>query len=162
MSRAIYGVLADALGGEAAKVLQYAGDLDQAVEMIKRTQRTVGLNVMIADGKSNRAVIVEIAANRYAVRKAKDGVIYATNRYRASWMQSVQGGGWLGSALRGKQFEEIFAAEYGRIDLKTTVEVLRDKFAEGTPAHDGFVSPGIDNQGTLAGLVFLPAAVART
>jgi predicted choloylglycine hydrolase len=41
------------------QVLQYSSNLKEAIEMVKKTPRTVGLNIMLAFAHDNRAVVME-------------------------------------------------------------------------------------------------------
>jgi len=139
------------------QVLQYADNLEEAINIIKETPRTVGLNILLAGFSDQQAVVVETSANRFFVREAED-YIYATNRFRSSYMQSYQAGGWLASNLREQRFDEIKEIYKGKLDYKLIVEILRDKFAPESLAARGYVS-GIENIATMASLVFRPASL---
>lgn len=137
------------------QVLQYAGNLEEAVNIIKETPRTVGLNIVLASARDHRAIVVETSANRLYIREAED-FIYATNRFRSSYMQKYQGGGWLASSLRDLRFEELHKELKGKLNYQNAISVLRDKFAPGSAAARGYIDSGIENIGTMASLVFRP------
>lgn len=135
-------------------VLQYATNIDEAINMIKETPRTVGLNIMVASAKDKRAVVLETSASRLKVRRDKN-YIYATNRYRTDYMKQFQEGSWIHSELRDKRFKELLNIGNGKIDYRDVIEMMRDKFAKNSPERKGFVA-GIENAGTMASLVFRP------
>ncbi|HHT26081.1 MAG TPA: BamA/TamA family outer membrane protein [Firmicutes bacterium] len=136
------------------EVMERAETLDQAVHIIKEAPRTIGLNILIGDAKEPRAVVVEAAANHYAVRTADD-FIAATNRYASSQMQPYQRAGWYASALRDSRLAELEMEHRGRFNAQVLATVLRDKFSADSAAHQGMVR-GIDNANTMASLVFDP------
>ena len=82
------------------KIVQYASTLDEAIEMVLNTPRTFGMNIVISDSKIPDAVVLEVDANRYAIRRAQDGVLFATNQFNTEYMGQFQGSSWLASARR--------------------------------------------------------------
>jgi predicted choloylglycine hydrolase len=136
------------------EVIERAETLDQAVQIIKDTPRTVGLNILIGDAKEPKAVVMEVSANHWAIRTADD-FITATNRYAASSMQSYQQAGWYSSALRDERLSELEVEYRGRFNAQVLAAVLRDKFSESSVAHEGMVR-GIDNANTMASVIFDP------
>lgn len=135
-------------------VLQYASSLEEALDMIKRTPRTVGLNLMVADAKTQKAVIVEVTANRMALREGED-FIFSTNMFHHPYMVEYQAPGWLASHLRDERFFELGQEHYGQIDLYLARDFLRDTFKVGSPPREGFIS-GINSHSNLAALIFVP------
>ncbi len=136
------------------QVLQYADNLDEAIKLIKKIPRTVGLNIVLASALDKQAVVIETSANRLFIRK-DENYIYATNRFRSPYMQKYQDGGWLSSSLRDQRFEELKGVFMGKLDYQKGIEILRDKYAPGSPANKGYVS-GIENAATMASLFFRP------
>ena len=66
--------------------MQYASTLDEAIEMVLNTPRTFGMNIVISDSKIPDAVVLEVDANRYAIRRAQDGVLLRpTSLTRSIW-----------------------------------------------------------------------------
>lgn len=136
------------------QMLQYAGNIDEAIAIIKETPRTVGLNILVADGGSREAVVVEVSAHRMAVRKAAaEPFIYAANRYQTEYMKQYQDGGWLNSASREQRFEQLKKYWWGRFDVRSAIEVMRDKNDPAVAGGAG-LHPGIQNSGTIASVAF--------
>ena len=54
------------------RVMEEAGDVDEAVRIIREARRTVGINYLIADAKARRAVAVETTRSQIAVFEADD------------------------------------------------------------------------------------------
>lgn len=135
------------------RVLQYAGTLEEALDLIRQTPRTVGLNIMLAHAGTGEAVVVEMTANRMAVRRSPN-YIFSTNMYQDPYMQGFQAPGWMASALREQRFAELGAQYYGDIDVVVARDFLRDKLSG--PAREGFYG-GINTESNLASMIFLPA-----
>ena len=133
-------------------VLQYAGNLDEALEIIKQTPRTIGLNLMLADAASEEAVVVEITANKMAVREADD-YIYSSNMFQDQYMKQFQAPGWMSSALRDSRFAELGEFHRGKIDLEVSRDILRDKLSG--LSREGFYA-GINTEVNMASMVFVP------
>ena len=57
------------------QIVQYASTLDEAVEIVLGTPRTFGMNIVISDSKIPDAVVLEVDANRFAIRKAEEGLL---------------------------------------------------------------------------------------
>lgn len=133
-------------------VLQYAGTLEEALEMIQETPRTVGLNLMLADAGTGEAVVVEITAHRMVVRRSQD-YIYSSNMYQHPYMQQFQAPGWMASALRDARFSQLGTEHFGAIDLEVGRDFLRDKLSG--PAQAGFYA-GINTHVNMASMIFLP------
>ena len=55
------------------QIVQYASTLDEAVQIVLGSPRTFGMNIVISDSKIPDAVVLEVDANRYSIRRAKDG-----------------------------------------------------------------------------------------
>lgn len=133
------------------QVLERASTLDQAVEMILEAPRTVGLNVLVADGKIPDARVIEMAANRYQVRRPENGLIWATNRYETPYMREIQAPGWLASEARDARLRELFTGWHGRFDLRQAAALLRDR-DDGPPGQE--LGGGINNAGTIVTALF--------
>jgi predicted choloylglycine hydrolase len=135
-------------------LLQYAANVDEAIGIIKEMPRTVGLNILVADGSAREAVIVEVSAHRMAVREAgAEPFIYAANRYQMPYMKQYQASGWLSSASREKRFEQLKEFWWGRFDVNSAIEVMRDKNDPAVAGGAG-LHPSIQNEGTIASMVF--------
>ncbi len=134
------------------QVLQYAGTLEEALDLIQRTPRTIGLNLMLADPGSGEAVVVELTANRMVVRHSDD-YICSTNMYQDPYMQQFQASGWMSSSLRDNRLVELIEQYWGNIDVGVSRDFLRDKLSGA--ARDNFYA-GINTEVNLASMVFVP------
>ncbi len=134
------------------QVLQYAGTLQEALDMIREAPRTIGLNLMLADAGSKEAAVVELTANRMVVRHSDD-FICSTNMFKDSYMQQFQAPGWMSSDLRDRRFNELKEQYWGNIDVEISREFLRDKLSG--PAREGFYA-GINTEVNLASMVLVP------
>lgn len=139
------------------RALQYGTDLDAAVDIIRRSPRTVGLNILVADARRGQAAVLEVTAHRLAIRRAHE-FIYAANRFKTQYMSGFQADGWLSSALRETRLETLQELWRGRFDVAHAVAVLRDKNDPSLAGGAGLL-PGIHNEETVAGLVFDPAGL---
>lgn len=63
------------------RVMEEARGLDEAIDMLRRTRRTQGNNVLLASGDEGTAAVVEYTHRHIAVRRAEDGWIAATNHF---------------------------------------------------------------------------------
>lgn len=63
------------------RVMEEAGTVDEAVEIIREAKRTVGVNYLVADAKTRRAVVIETTHRHLRVFEADDpaehGIAYA-------------------------------------------------------------------------------------
>ncbi len=134
------------------KALQYGGTIDEVLEIILNSPRTVGLNLMVAD--TERAVVVELTAYRMIVREAENAV-FTSNQFQDPFMKQFQAPGWMASALRDRRFEELIHDNWGKIDVSLARDFMRDRFDPGSSANLGFVS-GINTESNLASMVFVP------
>lgn len=137
------------------EIVERAETLEQALEIVKGTPKTIGLNILIGDANIPRAVVVEVSANRYAVRETGTGFIAATNHYVSEVMKPHQQSGWHTSALRDSRLAELSETGQGHLSAAAMAEILRDKFAPGSLSHEGFLR-GIENSSTMASVVMDP------
>ncbi|HHV44902.1 MAG TPA: hypothetical protein GXX57_09605 [Firmicutes bacterium] len=137
------------------QIVQYASTLEEAIEIVLGTPRTFGMNIVISDSKIPDALVLEVDANRYAIRRAKGGVLFAANRYNTEYMQPFQASGWLSSARREERLDQFFSDHYGDIRVESMVELLRDRGKPGSAEYEGLLD-GINNAGSLLSCVFSP------
>ncbi len=137
-------------------VLQNAATINEALEIIKNTPRTIGLTLLLADGKTPEAVVVEITANRMQVRTGED-YIFAANRYLHPEMKEFQAGGWLASALREKRLQELITDKFwGEIDVPITRDIMRDRLPPEGFNQENF-GQGINHEVNMASMVMVPS-----
>ncbi|MFW6120683.1 MAG: C45 family autoproteolytic acyltransferase/hydrolase [Petrotogales bacterium] len=137
------------------EIIQYDSTLDEAIERIKQAPRTIGLNIMISDSKVNKAVVVEVTANEYAVRESESDYIYAANRYLTEYMKNFQSGTYSQSKEREERLEELYMLNAGKIDSEVVATFLRDKYAPGSANYQNF-EWAIDIPGSVISIVFDP------
>ena len=137
------------------EILQYAKDLDEALEIIRKTPRTIGLNLMLTSAKEDKAVVVELTAHHMHVRESNNSYIFTSNMFQNKKMKKFQDVGWLSSALRDRRFKELNKKYFGKIDEKIMRNIMRDKFDPKQPAGKGLYS-GINSENNLASMVFAP------
>lgn len=137
------------------QIVQYASSLDEAVEIVLGTPRTFGMNIVISDSKIPDAVVLEVDANRFAVRRAEQGLLSVTNRYNSEYMKQFQTSGWLASERRDQRLEQYLSHNYGAIKAESMVELLRDRGQPGSLAYEGLLD-GINNVGSMLSCVFSP------
>ena len=137
--------------------LQYGGSVDEVVNIIKNTPRTVGLNILVADAARREAVVLEVSAYRMTVRRedsARANFIYSANRFLTPYLKEYQEPGWLSSAFREARFEKLKQAFSSELKVEDAVRILRDKEVEDpdSPA----LLPSIQNNATISSMVFDP------
>ena len=144
MSYSLVDRFANSLDGTAMlflmrQIVQYASSLGEAVEIVLGTPRTFGMNIAISDSKIPDAVVLEVDANRFAIRKAEEGLLTATNRYHSEYMRQFQAPGWLASERRDQRIAQFLAKHYGEIRVESMVELLRDRGEVGSAEYDGLL-----------------------
>ncbi len=128
-------------------VVQFSENIDQAIELVKSLPRTVGLNITISDANSNRAVVMEIASEKYQIIE-KDNFIFTANRYNTEFMSKIQSGAWMHSKEREERLNYLIENNYGNINEYVIAEILRDKVTDNDFIY------GINNSGTMASVIF--------
>ncbi|MEK6678828.1 MAG: C45 family autoproteolytic acyltransferase/hydrolase [Nitrospirota bacterium] len=112
------------------KTLQYANNIDEAVKIISETPRMSSSSIIIGDGKTNEAVIVEASARKMAVRKSERSVIFQTNHYVTELYKddpkNIAARDKGNSMPRFKRLEKIISENYGSITKEKVIEFLRD------------------------------------
>ena len=139
--------------------LQYGGSIDEVIDIIKNTPRTVGLNILVADAARREAVVLEVSAYRMTVRHADSSTgvnfIYGANRFLTPYLKEYQKAGWISSAFRESRFERLKQVFLHGFKVEDAVRILRDK---GTDDPDSPVFlPSIQNHATISSMVFDPA-----
>jgi tetratricopeptide (TPR) repeat protein len=112
------------------KILQYANSIEEAIKIISETPRMSSSSIIIADGKSNEAVVIEASARKMAVRKSERGIIFQTNHYLSSVYQddpkNIIARDKGDSMPRFKRLEKLISENYGNITKEKVIEFLRD------------------------------------
>ncbi|MBI5180580.1 MAG: hypothetical protein HZA05_04155 [Nitrospirae bacterium] len=112
------------------KILQYANTIDEAVKIISETPRMSSSSIIIGDGKSNEAIVVEASARKMAVRKSEKSVIFQTNHYVTELYKddpkNIAARDKGNSMPRFKRLEKLISENYGSITKEKVIEFLRD------------------------------------
>jgi isopenicillin-N N-acyltransferase-like protein len=125
------------------EVLQYSNNLTQAIDIINQTDRTIGKNIVLGDGKNLNACVVEISAHYCKVFWAGDpaediephysipNAVRRTNHYVDPELAATQRpvydprDGWGWSWDRYEKLSQLIADNYGNIDAEMSIEFLR-------------------------------------
>jgi isopenicillin-N N-acyltransferase-like protein len=128
------------------EVLQYSNNLPQAIDVINRTDRTTGRNIVLGDGKNLEACVVEMSANYSKVFWAGDpeeniephysipNAVRRTNHYVDPELAATQrdpydprlcGPAWNNSWLRYERLSQLIEDNYGNISAEMSIEFLR-------------------------------------
>jgi isopenicillin-N N-acyltransferase-like protein len=127
------------------EVLQYSNNLTQAINIINQTDRTIGQNIVLGDGKNLNACVVEISAHYCKVFWAGDPAediephysipnsVRRTNHYVDPELAATQRSSydpretsWIADSwARYEKLSELIEDNYGNIDADMSIEFLR-------------------------------------
>ena len=114
----------------AREVLQYAGNIEQAIEIIKKRKTFVSESFLIGSAKDNKAVIVEKTPTAFDVYEEKDNSIICTNHYQGADLfhqkENLIQMSQSASVYREERIRELL----NRVVLNSpaqTAKILRDK-----------------------------------
>jgi predicted choloylglycine hydrolase len=112
------------------KILQYSNTIDEAIKIISETPRMASSSIIIGNGKTNEAVVVEASARKMAIRRSERGFIFQTNHYVSEIYKDDQKNIIArdkgDSMPRFKRLEKLISENYGNITKEKTIEFLRD------------------------------------
>lgn len=136
------------------KVIQYSSNLEDGIKIITDNKRTVGVNILITDGKIKKAKIVEFSPKKYTIREMHNGSIFTTNHYVSQNMKKEQKFP-PDVCYRYERLKTLFKKNYKNIDIEKMIEFLRDRYDYQTGKIDcyGF---SINNSGTAQSIIFSP------
>ena len=113
------------------EILERAGSVGEAVAIIKAAKVMVPEALLIADGKAGKAVVVELAPNKVAVRRSTSGVLGLTNHFLAAKFKADASNDWLRryttSDARYKRLMQLLSRFSGRMDARTAAMILRNR-----------------------------------
>jgi tetratricopeptide (TPR) repeat protein len=113
------------------EILEEASDIKEAVAVIKRHQVMVAEALLIADGKTPEAVVVELSPRTLAVRRAPAGVLAVTNHLLDSKFKGDAANNRLRryttSEVRHQRLSQLLKRFGGRIDVRTAAMILRNR-----------------------------------
>jgi hypothetical protein len=130
------------------RLLQYAHTLEEAMAIITGSlPRPLADIVIIGSAQEGRAVALETAGQRFAVREMDEGVIWSTNCFRSPELAAHDrrgDGRGLEKAVAWERFPrylaygELFAAHHGRLDPDLVARFLRDPYPR---EKEGYLHP---------------------
>jgi isopenicillin-N N-acyltransferase-like protein len=116
-------------------VLEQARSLDEAFRIISHHEPMVSHILLLADGKTGESMIVERAPGRpLGVVRGRSAIVLA-NHFRTAPLRDDPKDARLrdttSSEARQARMEELVARDFGRIDPRVAIEILRDRSAVG-------------------------------
>lgn len=133
------------------QVMQYAATLDEAVEIIRKSEVFVSDCYLLADGKTGEAAVVEKTPLRTQVRRMDGDHIVCSNQFMTAELAGdarnilyMKEGT---SVARYDRMEALVKENAGRIDPVVAAGILRDR------ALPGGVDGGLGNPAALNSLV---------
>jgi len=136
------------------RVMEEASTIEEALAVLEAGPRKGAANLLLADGKVPEAVVVELTSGALAVRRAEEGIVYATNHFVSPEMSYPENKD-PDSHARFARLGELSRLHYGRFDLAQTVALLRDHY----DVHAGRETLGgdiIGTPGNMFSVVFHP------
>ena len=119
------------IGELIRKIVQGCATIDEALKLIEKTPRMCGLNLLLAEGPAQEAVVVELSAKDFAVRPMENDAVWATNHFVSKKIreQTSPNNYLFNFQMRFARMQQLITENRGRIDLETIVDFLRDRFA---------------------------------
>jgi hypothetical protein len=137
-----------------SQILQGATSFDEAVNYFESQPRVRPNIIMMTDGKSRQAGVLEFTGQDFFVRPLQpNGVLYATNHFVSEEMYDEQAPPNASSLSRLKRYTQLMepdgiASFYGQVDAQVMTKILRDRVnpdtLESSPlsVFDDDASPG--------------------
>ena len=117
------------------QVLQYAGSLDEAIEIVRASTVFVTDLYLIADGKTGQVVVVEKTPLRCAVRRTDKQYIICANHFLTDELKDdpenrtyMKEGT---SVIRFERTHQLVRQAAGRMTPRIAAEILRDRKVPG-------------------------------
>ena len=109
------------------QVMEEASTIEEALAILEAGPRGGAANLLLADGKTPEAVVVEMTSDGLAVRRAEDGVVYATNHFVSPELFYAENRD-PDSHARFERLGELATLYHGTFDLEQVVALLRDRY----------------------------------
>jgi hypothetical protein len=128
-------------------VLQDAGDIPGALGILAEEERTTGHNVLLGDGKSPDAQVVEFSTHLYAVFEAQNDLVVRTNHFLDESLAETQRSlSWWQDDDSWEHLEVLLKAlesDYGRLDSAGATRLVRQVAIDAEGALSGTNEPGV-------------------
>ena len=140
------------------EVLQYAVDLDSAIQIIQRSDVFVADSFLLADGKTGDAVVVEKTPAASATRRLHNGLLLQANHFESPSLSPDRGNlrymrdGT--SMARRRRLAELLTRHSGQLDPQRTAEILRDRLGVGD------VDRGLGHRATINPMIATHSVIA--
>jgi isopenicillin-N N-acyltransferase-like protein len=113
-------------------VMQHASTLEEAIRIIAESKVFVSDCYIIADGKTNRAAVVEKTPSRWSVRTPVENYIVCSNHFLTEELkndaENVRYMAEGTSVVRYNRMTELVQANYGLLEPAIVAGILRDRF----------------------------------
>jgi isopenicillin-N N-acyltransferase-like protein len=117
------------------QVLQYTDSVSGAIRVIRDAHVFVSDSYLVADGKTGEAVVVEKSPGRTEVRPIEDDLLLQANHFECDGFADDEGNceyQRVGTSVqRRRRLTELVHRHRGRLDVPTTVAILRDRRGPG-------------------------------
>ncbi|MCC6749510.1 MAG: tetratricopeptide repeat protein [Deltaproteobacteria bacterium] len=151
------------------EILERAGSIKEALEVVKQHRVMVPEALLIADGKVPDAVVVELSPRKTAVRRAPGGVIGVTNHFLSDEFKPDAANDRLRrystSDARLTRLNQLLTRHATRIDPRVAAEILRDRKGAGEQplpiGHRNAIDALIATHGVVVDLTDLVLWVSR-
>jgi hypothetical protein len=149
------------------EILTRARSLDEARGMVASTNHMTAELLLVSDGDAGRAEVLEMTPQQVGILGPQDGLVYATNHFRAAETEDLDEDALDGSGTRLTRLEQLLLrgrpeSLHGKLTPEQMVAVMRDRTdpTTGTQSDASVFSDGksIATNGALYDLVFDPAA----
>jgi len=128
-------------------VAQNAATIDEAEKLIRDLPRIAGYNIMVTDGKTNKARLIEITADGVGTKDIENNSLITTNHFTTKELS--------GQNVDSSRFSQLPTGErYDRL-----AQLIKENFGKIDPAkaiimiHDN----GVMVSGTVQTIIFKPA-----
>lgn len=149
-----------------AQVMKYAHTYTEAKALIAAHERMRANLILITDGHSQQAGVLELLGQEMGVRELDgDGTLYMTNHFLAETTMGRDAPPTASSLSRYQRLQQVLepegmASRYGKLDPRVIVEILRDRTNPTTltasPLEVFDDDASIGGNGSLRQLVFDP------
>jgi len=135
-------------------VLQYAGNIEEAIGIIRSSPRTAGFNITLTDWRVPEAVCVEFDAEKVGIRRARRSLLVVSENRLTPALAKGQRLSPSGVA-RHIRAHDLADQHYGRITPEIMIEILRDRW-DPIYRRQGKSYNCLCSNETIQSVVFLP------